>query len=133
MAEESLTVDQLVTIHEKMKVKEAELQEQLDAIEEQRNLIRATILDIMNERNEESIRTESGTVTRSLKERIWTNDWAPLQQYILDHGALELMEKRIQQTNMRQWIEEHPNDYPPGINIDREYVITIRKPRTKKE
>ncbi len=131
MSVESLTVDELVRIHEKMKAKEAELQAELDGIEEQRNLVRKTILDIMNERNEESIRTESGTVTRTLKERIWTNDWAPLHQFILEHGAVDLLEKRIQQTNMRQWMEDHPNDYPPGINIDREYTITIRKPKTK--
>lgn len=131
MSIESLTVDELVKIHEKMKAKEAELQAEIDQIEEQRNLVRGTILSIMNERNEESIRTESGTVTRTLKERIWTNDWAPLHQFILEHGAVDLLEKRIQQTNMRQWIEDHPNDFPPGINIDREYTITIRKPKTK--
>jgi len=124
-----VTIDKLVAVDRKMTAKMEEIQAQLDEVEAQRKEVRKTILEIMNERNEESIRTASGTVTRSIKERYWTTDWPALHTYILEHGAVELLEKRVQQTNMRQWIEDHPNDYPPALNIDREYAITIRKPR----
>lgn len=128
-----LTIDKLVAIDRKMSAKLAELQEQHDTIEKQRKEVRATIANIMNERNEDSVRTAHGTVSRSIKERYWTNDWAAFRNYVLETGAVDLYEKRIQQTNMKQWLADHPDDYPPGLNIDREYQITIRKPRSTGE
>lgn len=125
----TITIDQLVAVDRKMNDALSELQGKMDDIEEQRKQVRATILELMKEQGADSVRTKHGTVTRSIKERYWTNDWAVLQPYILEHGAVDLLEKRIHQTNMKSWIESHPNDYPPGLNLDREYSITIRKPR----
>lgn len=125
----SVTIEQLVVIDRKMNSKLAELQDQMDEIEAQQKEVRGVILEMMKEQGVDSVRTKAGTVTRSIRERYWTNDWAVLHPYILEHGAIDLLEKRIHQTNMRDWIESHPNDYPPGLNLDREYAITIRKPR----
>lgn len=125
----TITIEQLIAVDRKMNDKLAELQDQIDAIEDQRKQVRTTILDMMKEQGVDSVRTKLGTVTRSIRERYWTNDWAVLHPYILEHGAIELLEKRIHQGNMKEWVEKHPNDYPPGMNLDREYSITIRKPR----
>jgi hypothetical protein len=83
----------------------------------------------MKEKGVESSRTKYGTVTRGVTERYWTGDWIALHQYIADHGALELLEKRVSQTNMKEWILTHPDDFPPGLNLSREYTIKITKPR----
>jgi len=44
-----------------------------------------------------------------------------------DSGRMELLEKRIHQTNMREFLEENPEVHPPGLNVDQEYEITIRR------
>jgi predicted RNA-binding protein with PUA domain len=44
-----------------------------------------------------------------------------------EHGAMELLEKRIHQTNMKEFLENKPDVHPPGLNIDSEYEITIRR------
>jgi hypothetical protein len=126
-------VDKLVAVERKITAAMEELQTKMDDIESQRKEVRSTILSIMNARGEDSVKTAHGTVSRTIKERIWTNDWAPLHNYILEHGAVDLLEKRIHQTNMRQWMDQHPDDYPPALNVDREYTITIRNPRKAKE
>lgn len=126
---ESITLDKLVAIDRKMTAVMEEKQAELDAIEAQRKEVRATILGIMNERNESSVRTANGTVTRSVRERYWTNDWPSFNKYVIEHGAVDLYEKRIHQGNMKEWVAEHPDDFPPALNIDREYTITIRKPK----
>ena len=123
-----ITLDHLVSVDRKMTAKMSELQKELDAIESDRETVRITIADIMKEQGVESIRTKHGTVSRVLKERYWATDWAVLHQYILEHGAVDLLEKRIAQTNMREWIETHRDDFPPALNIDRNYSISIRKP-----
>jgi hypothetical protein len=128
-----VTIDELVAVHRKMEIALAEHQAKIDAIEEQRQEVRNAILEMMKEQKLESVRTDSGTVTKGIKERYWSNDWPALHQYIIDNGAVGLLQQRIHETNMREWIAAHPNDFPPSLNIDREYGITIRKPSTKKE
>ncbi len=44
-----------------------------------------------------------------------------------DNDAFELLEKRIHQTNMKTFMEENPDLHPEGLNMDKEYAITIRK------
>jgi hypothetical protein len=129
----AVTIDKLVAIHRKMETAMAEYQAKIDEIVEQRQEVRNTILDIMKEQKLESVRTDHGTVTKGVKDRYWSNDWSALHQYIIEHGAVGLLQQRIHETNMRDWIAAHPNDFPPSLNIDREFGITIRKPSTKKE
>jgi hypothetical protein len=50
-----------------------------------------------------------------------------MHKFIREHEAMELLERRIHQTNMKQFLEEHPELRPAGLNIDREYAITIRR------
>ena len=40
---------------------------------------------------------------------------------------MELLEKRIHQMNMKEFMENNPDAHPPGLNIDSEYEITIRR------
>jgi len=129
----AVTIDKLVAIHRKMETAMAEYQAKIDEIEEQRQEVRNTILEIMKEQKLESVRTDHGTVTKGVKDRYWSNDWSALHQYIIEHGAVGLLQQRIHETNMRDWIAAHPNDFPPSLNVDREFGITIRKPSTKKE
>jgi hypothetical protein len=129
----AVTIDELVAVHRKMDNALAELQDKMDVIDTQREEIRAMILAVMNDQKLETARTENGTVTRTIKNRYWTGDWTALHAYIIETGAVDLLEKRIQQTNMREWIAAHPNDHPPSLNIDREYAISIRKPTKAKE
>jgi hypothetical protein len=45
----------------------------------------------------------------------------------MDHNLPEFFEKRLNQTNVRQFIEENPDLIPAGLNVDSEYVISVRK------
>ena len=129
----AITIDKLVAIHRKMETAMAEYQAKIDELEGQRQEVRNTLLDMRKEPKLESVRTDHGTVTKGVKDRYWSNDWSALHQYIIEHGAVGLLQQRIHETNMRDWIAAHPNDFPPSLNVDREYGITIRKPTTKKE
>ena len=33
----------------------------------------------------------------------------------------------MNQTNVKQFLEENPDDVPPSLKIDKEQVITVRK------
>ena len=74
-----------------------------------------------------SFSTPAGTAYRTVKDRYWTNDWESFYKFVQDHGAMGLLEKRIHQTNMKEFLENNPGEEPMGLNIDREYEITIRR------
>jgi hypothetical protein len=99
---------------------DAELQESLDLIEK-------NLLEFFKETGAESLRTEFGTVTRRVSKRYWTNDWHSFHEFLKEHGAVELLEKRIAQTNMTVFLEENPDLLPPGLQIDSRYAVTVKR------
>lgn len=90
--------------------------------------IEAVLLDVCNTINADSIKTSLGTVMRKLNERYFCSDWDNFRKFVLENEAVELFEKRIHQGNFKQFMETHEGDgLPPGVNVMREYGITVRK------
>jgi hypothetical protein len=90
--------------------------------------IEAEMLAVCNSVDADSIRTPHGTVMRTLKERYWANDWENFYKFVLEQQAVELLERRVHQTNMKAFMAEHVDSgLPPGLNVMREYGITVRK------
>jgi hypothetical protein len=128
-----LNLEELVKIYltirterEKLKagweVKDSELEQEMKLLEQ-------SMLTVCNDTNASSIRTESGTVIRSLKERFTTNDWDNFKKFVLDNEAIDLLERRIHQGNFKEFMAEHKDDgLPPGVNVMREFTIVVRKP-----
>lgn len=128
-----LNLDELVKIYltirnerEKLKssweVKDGELEQEMKMLEQ-------SMLTVCNDTNASSIRTESGTVIRSLKERFTTNDWDNFKKFVLDNEAIDLLERRIHQGNFKEFMAEHKDEgLPPGVNVMREFTIVVRKP-----
>jgi hypothetical protein len=50
-----------------------------------------------------------------------------MYKFMLEHEAPELLEKRLHQSNMKQFLEENPEVLPSGLNVDSEYTITVRR------
>ena len=128
---QSVPVDKLAGIYIKIRdaraklksdyeAKDTELQEQMDVIEEQ-------LLEACKSIGADSIRTAAGTVIRSVKNRYWTNDWDSMYSFVREHDAFGLLERRIHQTNMKQFSEVNPNLLPMGLNTDSRYSIVVRR------
>ena len=100
--------------------KKADLEEQIDVIESE-------LLEILKDLDATSIKTTHGSARRSIKERYTTNDWERFHKFIVEQNAPQLLERRIQQTNMKQFLEENPDLHPAGLNVDRTYAITVRR------
>jgi hypothetical protein len=102
--------------------KDAEIKEEMTTLEQ-------ALLAICNESNATSIKTDKGTVIRKLNERFFCSDWDNFRDYVLEHQALELLERRIHQGNFKEFIAEREAEgLPPGVNVMREYGVTVRKP-----
>jgi dsDNA-specific endonuclease/ATPase MutS2 len=131
----NVPVDKLVRVYRKIRAamdeKEAAHKEEMAALKEHLDRVSTRILEICNEQNADSLRTPSGTVIRRTVTRYWTNDWQAMYDFILENKVPHLLEQRIHNSNMRQYIEENPDKLPIGLNADTKYVITVRKPTNK--
>lgn len=98
-------------------------------VKDQMNVIEQALLSICNEANATSIKTDKGTVIRKLTERFFCSDWDNFRDYVLEHQALELLERRIHQGNFKEFIADREKEgLPPGVNVMREFGVTVRKP-----
>jgi len=124
-------LEKLTRIYIKMRDKKSEvsqeLEEKIAKIEADMKAVKTAILQHMKDIGAESLRTEAGTVYRTVRTTYATSDWESMHKFILEHGVPELLEKRIQQTNMKAFLEEHPDMLPPGLNANSEYSVTIKR------
>jgi AAA15 family ATPase/GTPase len=121
------TANKLVKVYLKIREKRAELSKQDSELEEQQEIIEAELLNICKETGADGLRTQFGTVSRSVKKRFWTSDWSSFYDFVKEHNALELLEKRVAQSNMATFIEENPDLVPPGLQVDSRYTAVIRR------
>lgn len=125
LAEEYLYFRDLKSkLQKKFESKEAMLDAELDRIS-------SRLMALCNEQDASSIKTDSGTIIRSLKTRYETKDWDSLYEFVLDHSAPYLLQKRINESAMKEFLETNPEDFPKGLNIASEYKISVRKPTKK--
>lgn len=95
--------------------------------EEQMALIESELLDTCKSMGVESMRTPHGTIIRSVKSRYWTNDWDSMYTFIEETSAFGLLEKRIHQTHMKEFLGENPDLYPKGMNVENTYTVVVRR------
>ena len=128
-----LNLDELVKIYLTIRTEREKLKSGWEVedgeLEQEMKLLEQSMLTVCNDTNASSIRTESGTVIRSLKERFTTNDWDNFKKFVLDNEAIDLLERRIHQGNFKEFMAEHQGEgLPPGVNVMREFTIVVRKP-----
>ena len=105
-----MNAEKLVTIYIKMRDARQKLQKEFD--------------DADGKIKEQQ---DQGNVFRTIKTRYWTSDWGSMKAFIKDHDAVDLLEQRVHQTNMKNFLEENPDLMPPGMNIDSRYSVTVRR------
>jgi len=128
---DDLSVGKLSQIYLKIRDARSELKAKYDEddkkLEEQMDVIEARLLEICKDTDADSIKTQAGTVMRRVATRYWTNDWDSMYNFVKENDAYGLLERRLHQTNMKQFLEENPDKFPKGMLLDSAYKITVRR------
>jgi hypothetical protein len=122
---DDVPIDKLIKVYIKMRNARKELEKQANDIEMQMDEVKGKILESCNAVGASSLRTPFGRVVRSIKTNYTTTDWASMHSFLKENDALDLLQRRIHQTNMKSFLEEHPDKLPPGLNAERVYDITV--------
>ena len=97
MTEVTHDLDRLVSVFIKIRDKKnqiaAQAREEEQALNEKLKVIEGALLDHCKDNGIESVRTESGTFYRSLRQKYWTSDWESMNKFILENEVPELLEK----------------------------------------
>ena len=132
MNDEIIPLDKLARIYRKIKTEIDSLTQEydtkLEALKAQQDELRFAMKDQMKALGVKSVNTAFGTVSLVNKTRYNTQDWDSFKKFVVEHAVVDLLEKRIAQTNMRQFLEENPGLVPPGLNSSSEYSVSVRKP-----
>ena len=129
MTEETIPLDKLARIYVKMRSAIQDLDKQIENIKEQQQQVKNAMKDQMMALGTKSARTEYGTITLKEKTRFYTQDWDSFKKFVIEHDAVDLLEKRIAQSNMQTFLEENPELHPPGLSNTAEFDISVTKPR----
>ena len=126
-----LSAEKLTKIYLKIKAKRAELsakfKEEDQELNAQLEQEKKALLEYCNDHGVDSVKTTEGLFYRSVKTRYWTSDWSAMYEFVLEHEVPEFFDKRLNQSNVKQFLEDNPELVPQGLNVNSEYIIAVRK------
>ena len=122
---------ELAGIYIKMREKIRGLEDKVKTIKEQQSMIADKMLELCNEQDANSLNTTNGTISRRLNSSYWTSDWDSFYQFVKENDAYHLLEKRIHNGNMKEFLADNPDAVPMGLQARNQYVVSVRKPTSK--
>jgi hypothetical protein len=128
---EDTTAGKMVAAYIKIRSAIQEKEDEIKVLKEKQALLSASMLDLCSKEDIDSIKTPFGTLTRRIYSSYWTSDWDQMYKFIAENDAYHLLEKRIHNTNMKEFLEENPDALPIGLQSDRKYAVSVRKPTKK--
>jgi capsule polysaccharide export protein KpsE/RkpR len=128
----TVPMDTLARVYRKMRTKIQQMtavyETEVEVLKAQQEVVKTALKDQMLALGVKSVNTAEGTVILSTKTRYSTQDWDAFKEFMKENDALDLLEKRIAQTNMATFLQDNPTLVPPGLNSNSEYEISVRKP-----
>jgi hypothetical protein len=122
---------ELADIYIKMRERIRELEDKVKTIKEQQAMVADKMLELCNEQDANSLTTTNGTISRRLNSSYWTSDWDSFYNFVKDNDAYHLLEKRIHNGNMKEFLTDNPDAVPMGLQARNQYIISVRKPTSK--
>lgn len=124
---DEVPADKLAAIYVKIRDARRELAKKDGELKAQLDTVAHQLLEICKTQGASTIRTEHGTISRRINKNYWTSDWDSFFRFVKENDAFSLMQHRINNTNMAQFLEENPNALPPGLQADTTQTIVIVK------
>ena len=127
----SETVDDLSTEYIRIRTEREALKEKFDDADkvfaEQLAEIEHKLIQIMLADNTTSMSTARTIIIKRVMKRYNPTNWEAVYRLVDKHKAFGLLHKRIHDTNMKDFLDEHPDEYPEGLNVDSRYAVTVKR------
>lgn len=132
MTEEVVPTERLVKAYIKMRdaraALSAEFEKKDEEIKEQMRMVEGHLFEVCKKAGADSVKIHGvGTIIRGVKTQYWTSDWEAMYNFIKENDAVELLERRIAQKAMGEFLQANPDKLPKGMNVDSKFTITVRR------
>jgi len=88
------------------------------------------LIQIMNKAETSSMSTDRAIIIKRVSSRYNPTNWEAVYRLVDKYKAYGVLHKRIHDTNMKDFLEEHPDEYPEGLNVDSRYAVTVKRKPT---
>jgi hypothetical protein len=85
------------------------------------------LLAKLQELGVDNVKTDVGTAFTQVKQRASIGDWNALVGFIKETGEVDILQHRINETNLKTVVESRGGELPPGVEISPVRTVTIRK------
>lgn len=119
-------VDGMKKIRERRSQLKKEFEEQDRKLREQWERGESWLMRHMQETGHKSFKVDGATVFTSTQTRYKVPDKEAFKQYLQQTGNLDLVQLRVNTTNMRELVKETEN-LPPGVDAEDVVSVNIRK------
>jgi len=127
----SKSVEDLSTEYIKIRTEREVLKEKFEnedkVFTDQLAEIENQLVQIMLADNTTSMSTEKTIIIKRVMKRYNPTNWEAVYRLVDKYKAYGVLHKRIHDTNMRDFLEEHPDEYPEGLNVDSRYAVTVKR------
>jgi len=127
----SETVDDLSTEYIRIRTEREVLKEKFEGEDkvfaEQLAEIEHKLVQIMLADNTTSMSTARTIIIKRVMKRYNPTNWEAVYRLVDKYKAYGVLHKRIHDTNMKDFLDEHPDEYPEGLNVDSRYAVTVKR------
>jgi hypothetical protein len=123
----AINAEKLAEVYVKIREARRDLAKKDEKLKEQLDLVAEKLLDICKDQGASTIRTPHGTISRRTNKHYWTSDWDSFFRFVKENDAFPLLQHRINNANMEQFLSENPSLVPPGLQAESNHTIVIVK------
>lgn len=125
------SVDKLSAEYIKLRTEREQLKQEWSAkdsvFDEQMTAIENSLVDTLTKTGASSMTTSNATIIKRVVSNYSPSNWEAIYQMVDRHKAYGLFFKRLNNANMKQFLDEHPDEYPAGLNVDSRYTVTVKR------
>ena len=126
-----LPVDKLVKRFVGMREGRAANTKQYEEVDKEfKELMKAIEVELLSRAQLEGVdgfKTEFGTTYKDVAMSASFADEDTFYNFVRKTGDLEFFERRLKIAHLKEYMEKHEGQLPPGINVFREYTMRVRK------
>ena len=89
--------------------------------------IESSLLATSHEVGADSFKTPHGTAYKAEQLQCSIADENVFFNFVREIGDLDFFERRLKVTHIQEYVKEHAGQYPPGLNIFREFKMKVRR------
>lgn len=126
-----MDIGEMVDLYQQINEERRELKRAFD--EKERSLradeerIKLAILGFMQKNNVKSVRTDFGTAYQQEDITPTGSDWQAFYDWVAENNAFDALQRRIKTSFIKEYMETHDGDTPPGVSVLRELTVHIRR------